>query len=387
MLSMGSSALVDSFLELREKNMMVLKSAKESGKKVVGIYCTYGPRELVLAADAIPVGLCGTREEPIPAAENHLPRNLCPLIKSSYGFAVTGSCPYFYFSDLIIGETTCDGKKKMFELMQRMKPVHVLNMPQNPDLPASVDLMYREMVRLQEAIESVLGLTISKQGLREAIHVVNEGNRALKELFDLNRAKPAVISGLDLLRVAWQIGFHTDRWERVTMLDALVNKIKAQAAKGQYIGTKSTPRVLLTGTPVGMGSEKVVSLVEESGGLVVAMENCGGYKTLGIRIDETDQRDPLLLLAEKYLSIPCSVMSPNTGRLDLLKRMAADFQIDGVIDLTWQACHTYNIESYWISKLVKEELSLPYLHLETDYSQNDRAALKIRISAFLEMIN
>jgi len=378
--------MINSFLEIRDKNIVILKNAKEHGKKVVGIYCTYGPRELALAAGAIAVGLCGTKEEPIPAAENHLPRNLCPLIKSSYGFAVTDTCPYFYFSDFIIGETTCDGKKKMFELLQRIKPVHVINLPQNQDQPASLDLMYREMVRLKEAMASALDAEITDQGLREAIHAVNEGNRALKDLFDLNRTKPALISGLDLLRISWQIGFHHDRWERVTMIDDLVQKIKAAAARGSFAGTSSTPRILLTGTPVGMGSEKVISLVEENGGLVVAMENCGGYKTLGLSIDEKDRRDPLLLLAEKYLRIPCSVMSPNQGRMALLKQMVRDFQIDGVIDLTWQACHTYNIESYEVGKLVRDELGLPFLHLETDYSQNDREALKTRIGALLEMI-
>lgn len=375
-----------SFMEIRDKNMVVLKGAKEQGKKVVGIYCTYGPRELALAADAIPVGLCGTRQEPIPAAEKHLPRNLCPLIKSSYGFAVTDSCPYFYFSDFIIGETTCDGKKKMFELLQKMKPVHVMNLPQNQEHSASVDLMYREMVRLKDALEAALQTEITDQRLREAIHVVNEGNRALKSLFDLNMAKPALVSGLDLLRISWQIGFHSDRWERVTMIDNLVQEIRMQAEKGEFAGDESTPRILLTGTPVGMGSEKVISLVEENGGLVVTMENCGGYKTLGLHIDENDQRDPLLLLAEKYLKIPCSVMSPNQGRMDLLRKMIRDFKIDGVIDLTWQACHTYNIEAYWVSQLVQDELGLPYLHLETDYSQNDLGALQTRICALLEMI-
>ena len=102
------------FASAREVNLMRIKEAKENGTKVVGIYCTYCPQELVLAAGAIPVGLCGTSENPIAAAEETLPRNLCPLIKSSYGFAVTDTCPFFHFSDFIVGETTCDGKKKMF---------------------------------------------------------------------------------------------------------------------------------------------------------------------------------------------------------------------------------------------------------------------------------
>jgi benzoyl-CoA reductase/2-hydroxyglutaryl-CoA dehydratase subunit BcrC/BadD/HgdB len=138
---------------------------------------------------------------------------------------------------------------------------------------------------------------------------------------------------------------------------------------------------------VGIGSEKVIKLVEESNAIVVVQENCGGYKTVGLRIDENDPSDPLLLLAKKYMQIPCSVMSPNQNRLDLLRKMIRGFQIDGVIDLTWQACHTYNLESYFVAKTVKEELGLPFLQLETDYSQSDTETLRVRIEAFLEMID
>nr|WP_277997936.1 double-cubane-cluster-containing anaerobic reductase [Moorella glycerini] len=378
--------MLASFDGLREQNLMALKEAKENGAKVVGIYCTYGPRELVLAAGAIPVGLCGTRQEPIQAAEKDLPHNLCPLIKSSYGFAVSDTCPYFHLSDMVVGETTCDGKKKMFELMGRFKPLHVMHLPQVADQPASIQLLYGEMIRLKKALEQFLQVEITEQSLREAIHVINEGNRALKALFDLNMIRPAMISGMDLVTVSWQLGFHIDRWERIKLLDRMVDEIKSLAARGYCVGDSETPRILLTGTPVGVGSEKVVALVEECGGLVVAMENCSGYKTVGLKIDESDQRDPLLLLAEKYLKIPCSIMSPNGRRLELLRQMVRDFQVDGVIDLTWRACHTYNIESYFVADLIKNHFGLPFLQLETDYSTLDRENLRVRIGAFIEMV-
>jgi benzoyl-CoA reductase/2-hydroxyglutaryl-CoA dehydratase subunit BcrC/BadD/HgdB len=384
-----SLAALDTFENIREENLVAMRDAKETGVKVVGIYCTYCPRELVLAAGGIPVGLCGTRETPIPAAEQDLPRNLCPLIKSSYGFAATGTCPFFFISDLIIGETTCDGKKKMFELMksQGLKDdVYVMQLPQAPDGDASIQLWYAELRRLKDYLEQFFGAAITDEALRRAIHQTNEENRALQALFDLNKARPALISGMDMLKVAWQVGFQADRQEAVRLIDNLVAETRAAAADGLAAGNAGTPRILLTGTPVGVGSEKVISLVESSGGLVAAMENCGGYKTVGLRIDESDPSDPLLLLARKYIEIPCSVMSPNQRRLDLLKRMIEEFQVDGVIDLTWQACHTYNIESHYVAGLVKNQLNLPFLQLETDYSESDIETLRVRIQAFLEMI-
>jgi benzoyl-CoA reductase/2-hydroxyglutaryl-CoA dehydratase subunit BcrC/BadD/HgdB len=235
-------------------------------------------------------------------------------------------------------------------------------------------------------LEKKFGVKITEEKLREAIHLCNEEHRAKQDLFDLNRAIPAVISGMDLLTVSFQVGYQADRRETIRMLDELTAATRSRAAAGQYVGNITTKRILLTGTPVGVGSEKVLKLIEESGALVVAMETCGGYKTVGLRIDENDPSDPLELMAEKYMKIPCSIMSPNTGRTDLLRQMISDFQIDGVVDLTWQACHTYNIESYFVAELVKTKLEMPFLQLETDYSQSDIETLRVRIEAFLEMI-
>ena len=136
-----SLAVIEKLTALSEKNLVDIEKAKEEGVKVAGLYCLYAPVELVVAAGAVPVSLCGTRNEPIAAAEKILPRNLCPLIKSSFGFAVTDSCPFFHASDLVIAETTCDGKKKMFELLKAYRPVHVMQLPQNQEPDKALALL------------------------------------------------------------------------------------------------------------------------------------------------------------------------------------------------------------------------------------------------------
>ena len=117
------------FGEARKAGFLRVKQLKEQGGRVAGTFCTFTPLEILDAAGFTAVSLCGMSQETIGAAEAHLPANLCPLIKSSYGFAVSDKCPYTYFSDLIVGETTCGGKKKMYELLGRLKPVYVLHLP------------------------------------------------------------------------------------------------------------------------------------------------------------------------------------------------------------------------------------------------------------------
>lgn len=370
--------------ELRGVNAVKVKEAKEKGQKVVGTYCVFSPHEIAMAADAIPVTLCGTKEEPIAAAEEKLPRNLCPLIKSSYGYAVTDTCPYFYFSDVLLAETTCDGKKKMYELMGEIKPMHIMNLPQQSEGEENLQYWENEMLKFKGFLEASFETEITEEKLKEAIKLGNRERKVMKDLHELNRVKPAPLSGKDMMMAQWLKGFNIDKEAGIKIIEELIEETKHMIDRGESPFTKETPRILLTGVPIGSGSEKVLDILEESGASVVALENCTGYKGLDRMIDEN--KAPITAIAEKYLSTPCSCMTPNNGRIDLLKRLARDYQVDGVVDLTWQACHTYNIESYNVGKFVKEELNLPFTQIETDYSDSDRGQLKVRIEAFLEQI-
>lgn len=371
------------FENLREKNVMGLVDARRRGTRIVGMYCLYSPAELVYAAGAIPVSLCGTRQDPIPAAEKVLPRAICPLIKSSYGSAITDTCPFFHFSDLLIAETTCDGKKKMYELLAELKPLYLLQLPQIQDHDGAKRAWYDELVRMKAYLEQMFEVTITDDGLRTAILLLNRERKALQALQDTCKVKPAPISGMDMLMALYSRGFSLDRLEAIELLEQLVDEITDLTAQGYSPFSPTTPRILLTGVPIGSGSDKVLRLIEECGGNVVCMESCGAYKKVPL---VSEDGDPLMAIAERYLSIPCSCMSPNTGRFELVTDMAREFHVDGIVDLTWQGCHTYNIESFSLKRHVQENAGLPFLQIETDYSSSDTEQLKVRIEAFLELL-
>ena len=172
------------FAGQRQASFLKVKGIKEKGIPVIGSYCTYFPKEIAMAMGAVTVGLCGTSEEPIQEAQKDLPKNLCPLIQSSYGFAKTDTCPYFYFSDLVVGETTCDGKKKMFEFLGRIKDVHVMHLPNVQDEAGKV-LWKGEILRLKERLEEKFGISISDESVRLAVRKNNQIRKALKEFCGL----------------------------------------------------------------------------------------------------------------------------------------------------------------------------------------------------------
>lgn len=335
-----------------------------------------------MAAGAATVGLCSTSDETIPVAEKDLPKNLCPLIKSSYGFAKTDKCPFFYFSDVVVGETTCDGKKKMYEYMAEFKDVFIMELP-NTQSEEALKLWKSEILRFKEYLEEKFQVEITDEKLKEAVKLQNAYRTSLKGLYEVMKHDPAPITGYDLFKVLYGSTFKFDKAAIPGEIDALVEKIKKEYAQGKMQEKK--PRILLTGCPVGGATEKVIRAVEENGGIVVAFENCTGAKSID-RLVEEEAADPYDAIARRYLQIGCSVMTPDASRLELLGRLLEEYQVDGVVEMTLQACHTYNVESLSIRRFVNGKKKIPYISVETDYSQQDIGQLNTRIAAFIEML-
>ncbi len=367
-----------------ERFLLEVSELQDHGKKVAGAYCLFAPVELIRAAGAIPVSLCGKKEAPIAHAERVLPANLCPLIKSSYGYAITDTCPYFAASDFLIGETTCDGKKKMFEFLGRIKPLHLMLLPQAADEEDALEFWLSEIMRLKQFLEEQTGQSIEAEELRSQIKIHNKIRKIIRKISRFQASESIPISGLDMMTVMETKSFCVYPDTYIELLQRFSSELQDIFESGFSAFPPDAPRILLTGCPAGKGSEKVLRIIEECGAAIVCQENCTGIKGLDLFVEE--QEDPFLALARRYLHIPCSCMSPNSGRLNLLDSLIDEFRIDGVVDLTWQCCHTYNIESRVVGEMVEQQRGLPFLHIETDYSNSDVEQLRTRIEAFLEIV-
>lgn len=373
----------ESFADARKQGFLSLKNLKDAGKNVAGVFCTYSPAEIILAAGAVSVGICAFSDETIAEAEKVLPRNLCPLIKSSYGFAITEKCPYMYFADLIIGETTCDGKKKMYELLSEIKNVHVMQLPQTQNDETAKELWYKEVLFLKEKVEKEFGVVITDEDIKKAIKIKNEERKLLKEFYELSKACPPPVTGSEQLKVLYGSQFKFDYEEKNRELRATIDKVKLDYENGVKNVPETAKRILITGCPMAGVTEKVVTAIEESGGVVVAYENCIGIKPAERLVDENEE--PYKAIADRYLQIGCSVMTPDNNRYELLSSLVKEFRADGVVEMTLQACHTYAIETAGIRKLMQKE-NVPFISVETDYSTSDLAQLKTRLAAFIEML-
>ena len=371
--------------EIHGLRIQELLKAKAEGRPVVGTFCLYVPEEIVLAVGGICVGLCAGANVGTQQAETILPANTCALIKSFVGFELANLCPYMKACDLVIGETTCDGKKKAYELFADIKPTFVLEVP-NTKSPAARALWRSELDRLVAAIEELAGRKITAEGLQEGIRTVNAKRAALQRLARLRAARPAPISGLDALLIN-QVAFYDDPVRFTEKIDALCDELDARVEAGEGVAPADAPRILMSGCPMAAPNWKVPAIVEQLGAVIVGEESCVGERgTRNLVTSSGATREELLdAIAERYLAIDCACFTPNHERMDHIAQMARDLGADGVIHYALLFCTPYLVETHRVRERCKAE-GIPLLAVETDYSAEDMPQLETRIGAFLELL-
>ncbi|MDY5211632.1 double-cubane-cluster-containing anaerobic reductase [Intestinibacter sp.] len=362
-----------------------LIKAQEEGKKVFGTFCVYVPDELIFAANAIATGLCGGSQFWVPGGEKVLPTNTCPLIKASVGARLDRTCPFFRIADMYIGETTCDGKKKAWEILGEDVPVHVMDLPQmkrEKDIKAWAE----EIRELKKVIEEFTGNKITAEYLNESIKLINNKRKALSRLYECRKADKVPISGRDALVIS-QIAFYDDPARFTQMTNKLCDELEQRIKDGVSVVKEGTKRILLTGTPLAVPNWKLHNIIETSGAVVVCEEMCTGTRYFENLVDETKTTvdEQIDALANRYMGINCACFTPNTARIDDIIRLAKEYKVDGVIDVNLKFCSLYDVEGYTVERALKEA-GIPVMGIETDYTDSDAEQLRTRIGAFIEMI-
>jgi len=358
-----------------------IQSQREKGKHVAGIYCGYAPLELFYAMDIVPAVLCAFANGTIEEAEKVLPANLCPLIKSSYGFIAKDTCPFYGFSEAVVGETTCDGKKKMFELIAARKPMHIMDLPQLPDESEAMESWIVMIRKLQAFLAKTFGVNATDEQIESAIKENNRKNALVKRILEFGSRPEPVIGWAEMHDVIFLAS--PGRGDEISgKLGEAIERLEKRVRDGYIHGKKGAPRVLVTGCPTAGDAAKIFRIIEESGGVIAALDSCMGLKPFAMPVKENTQ-NPVRAIAERYLKIPCACMTPNNRRLDELDKLIERHKPDAVVDIVLQACHGYNVESHKVGEHVASK-GVPFLKIVTDYSQSDAGQIKTRVEALLE---
>lgn len=371
--------------EIHGGRVKELIAAKEQGKPVIGTFCVYIPEEIVLAAGGVCVGLCGGSQGSVADAEKILPRNICPMVKSAFGFKAARICPYFQAVDFVYGETTCDAKKKCWEILDKMVPTYVMEIPQCKK-SRDIALWNEEVKDFKAKVEEVAGKMITENDLAVAIKIMNNKRRALQRLNALRHHNPSPISGKDGLLIE-QIAFYDEPIRFTNKVNTLCDELQERVTNGVAVPNKNATRVMVAGTPMALPNWKIHNLVEGAGAVIVNEESCIGTRYFKDLIDEdvSGMDSMLAALTDRYKEIDCSCFTPNDERITQVVKEFRDSQAQGIINYSLQFCHTYNIEEVRIRQACEAE-GIPYIFIESDYSPEDMGQLQTRIEAFLEQI-
>jgi benzoyl-CoA reductase/2-hydroxyglutaryl-CoA dehydratase subunit BcrC/BadD/HgdB len=366
------------FAEMIPNCLEYAQAEHARGRAIAGIMCEYTPRELLMAAGVVPVCLCGGSADTIPAGEEELPVSLCPLIKSTYGYHKQRSNPFLEMASLVVAENTCDGKKKMYELLARDRDVYVLDLPQLQTNAPARKYWEDQLRSFRDYLQSFFALEIRDCDIEAAIKVMNRERLLRRRIAETMKADPPPLSGLELLSVKSSIPGIPADFEQYEKLIAHIENRESAVCRGKAV------RVLVTGVPLPHGAERVLEIIEKAGGNTVAIENCTGLKPILEDVEE-DTGDPIAALADKYYHLPCSIMTPNTARMRTLGTIAEEYKADCIIDLIWQGCLTYDVEARLTEECARKA-DVPYLKIVTEYSPSDSARIQVRIEALFETI-
>lgn len=361
----------------REELRQIIDDCHRAGRKTAVSFCSHVPAEILEAA-----GICLLR---IPymqgvkdAASGLLPSNVCPAAKNCCD---TCEDECLKDADLIIAETSCDGKRKMYELISRQDRVYFYQVAQGADREYVKPLISSECRYLVKELERRFGLTITEDAIRRAGALLNQERESIMRLMAIQSQALPAAWGLEIFQALEAHRALYDIRERIAANEETRKELLARESPVP----QSAKRILVTGCSLSGVYTKIISAVEQNGGVAVCFETCEVMKSAVRRFD-TENDDVYAALADCYQNTACAIMAPNTLRFELINRLVREYRADGILDVMLQTCHPYTVERDKMNRFCKETLHIPYIAVSTDTSESDTGQLATRITAFMEMV-
>jgi benzoyl-CoA reductase/2-hydroxyglutaryl-CoA dehydratase subunit BcrC/BadD/HgdB len=364
-----------------ERRLIELRGMRDGGTKVVG-YTPGGfmPEELVYACGGVPVGLIrGGDPEPVAQGVAYIPRFIDTFCRSQIGYRMLGE-PLYQMIDLLVAPITDNNSRAIADCWDFYTDVDVFRFGVPHNKAEDAFNYYLEGLHLlRERLENLTGTKISDERLKEAIDLCNRERRLLKEISLLRQSEPPAITGKEFTRLN-HASFYADKATFVEVLGSLLKEFKKEAPplKG--------PRILLTGSTLALGDYKVLDLLESAGASVVIEEFAEGVRHYWEQVEVGG--DLMEALADRYLRrrVPPAWFRPSRERIDFVIKLAGDFKVDGVLWYQLMYRDSYDIQSFYFEKILKEQTGLPMLKIQSDYDVSEKGPLKTRIETFLEII-
>ncbi|MFC1822207.1 2-hydroxyacyl-CoA dehydratase subunit D [Thermodesulfobacteriota bacterium] len=366
-----------------ENRSSELEEDKSGGRKVVGyLPGGYLPEELVLAAGAVPVCLAhGGSHAAVEQSNAYISRWMDTFCRAQIGYGVSGKDPYYNLIDLLVVPITDNNVRAVSDVIDFNTDIEVFpyGVPHLKD-----DSAYRYYLhgigRLKERMEELTGEAITEQRLSEAIILCNRERELLKEISLLRKADPSPLDNRDFVLLN-HASLLADKRFMVTTLESVYQSLKTQTSQ-----ERKGPRLLLTGSTLAIGDDRILNLIEEAGGVVVMEEFDEGLRPYWENVSLNGHH--LEALAESYFMkrVSPAWFRPARERRELLIRLAKDFSVDGVIWYHLLYRDSYKTEAYLFPDKLLKETGLSMMVVESDYDPTEEGPMRTRIETFIHTI-
>jgi benzoyl-CoA reductase/2-hydroxyglutaryl-CoA dehydratase subunit BcrC/BadD/HgdB len=360
-----------------------LTRLRKNGAKLIG-YAPggYMPEELVSASGAVPVGLIrGGDPEPVAESAAYVPRFIDTFCRSQIGYRMMGGDPLYEIIDLLVVPVTDHNMKTIADCFNFFTNTNVFRfgVPHQKDEHA-FEYYLAGLRALKDKLEEFTGDKIDEGKLKETIDLYNRMRELLKKISLLRKSEHPPITGYGFAKLN-HASFIADKRIFVDVLESIHEELKQKPASDQ-----KRPRILLTGSTLAMGDYKVLEMAEEAGASIVIEEFAEGVRHYWENVQVNG--DLMESLADRYFRrrVPPAWFRPSRERLDYLIELARDFSVDGIIWYQLMYRSSYDIQAFYFEKLLKKELDMPMLKLESDYDVSERGPLRTRIETFVEII-
>lgn len=380
----AKTSAMDRVKQLYENRGQRAKELRAQGKKIVGYFCCYPPTEFLTALDLVPFRIQGTVKEPITQADAYLETIMCPFMRTCFDLALKGQ---YDFLDGLVVPHSCDTVQRIYDIWKHYrKPsyTHFINVPHMMDA-TSYEFFKRELEAFQRSLEEYTGVKLTQERLDKAIGLHNESRSLLRQLYDLRKPNPPMISGAEVTQLLVAgMGLPVQEYNDL---------IRGVIAEASSLPDRPEPRPRLLVYGSEMDDTAFIQLIEDCGANVVMDDLCTATRCFWQDVPATPDR--LDGLVDRYLGgLNCPrTYRPKTGshredmenRFGYLLDYAKDFGVQGVIFYIIRFCDTYEFDVPDVRDYL-EENGFPVLHLEDDYSVFTIGQLRTRIQAFLETI-
>jgi bzd-type benzoyl-CoA reductase N subunit len=351
---------------------------KAEGRRVVGYFCSYTPEEIIHAAGAHPFRLFGT-DEAIHLADAHLQAYCCSLVRGALEEALAGRLD---FLDGAVFPHTCDSIQRLSDVwrMNVKGPFHLdVVLPVKLEGESARVYMTDVLQRFRMDLEARLGVTISKEALKEAVGTYSRIRRYLSRLYDIKSEDPGLISGSDFHAIV-KSSMIVDRGRLLEILPGIVEDLEKRKGQGRVPGGK---RLVLAG---GLCNHPdVYRLVEGAGGVVVGDDLCTGSRYFEGIVEGKD--DPVASIAGRYRTRPpCPAkhagLFTRAGRLvDIVRKREAR----GVVFMLLKFCDPHAFDYPCLKETLDRE-GIPSLLLEVEDRLPSEGQFLTRLETFIEML-